>query len=359
MTFHPNLVLAGLALLAVLGLALTAWRGRTGPKVARRIDLRRLGMAVLVLLIAVRPVVGGQQGRGLASNVDVVIMVDRTTSIAAEDWNGAEPRVRGVAHDIRKIAERYPGARFAIVTFTSRGVVEMPFTTDATALLSVADSIVPELYLYSAGSSISAGVATTEKLLRDAEKAQPGRTRQLFYLGDGEQTSKEPVESFAALKPLIRGGGVLGYGTAAGGRMKTGITENGYVHAAGGDAVSKIDEGNLRKVAGELGVDYQHRARPDQPNLPSAGGWSTALGDARVTSGMETYWMFALALLGLVLWELWDAATVHRRLRTELGVRTRATKLGIRTLAERAPRLGRERPRSAQAPRVEAPGGSR
>lgn len=320
MSLHPLWPLAALAALAVVALGVAVRRTRTAPASVRRPALRRLAMAVLVLLVAVRPVVGTSSQKAMASDVDVLFLVDRTTSMAAEDWNGGQPRLRGVAHDIRKVAERYPGARFALVTFTDRGYVEMPLSTDATAVASLADSIQPEIYLYSRGSSISAGVETAAGLLRDAQRRQPARRRHVIYLGDGEQTSAQPPGSFAVLKPLVSGGAVLGYGTEQGGRMKTGFGSESYVSGSNGPGVSRIDEGNLRRIAGELGVDYLHRTGPDEPGVRgTSGGFAAVLGDARVTGGTETYWVFALGLLALALWELWDQATAHRRLRRELA----------------------------------------
>lgn len=321
MTLHPLWPLAALAFVAVVALAVAARRGRARPRPVRRAALRRLVMAVLVLLVAVRPVLGASSTRAMASDVDVLFVVDRTTSMAAEDWNGNQPRLRGVAHDVRKVAERYPGARFALVTFTDRGTVEMPFSTDATAVASLADSIQPEVYLYSRGSSISAGVETAAAVLRDAQTQGPGRTRHVVYVGDGEQTSNQPPGSFAPLTALTSGGAVLGYGTAQGGRMRTGIGDNqSYVEGPGGPGVSRIDEGNLRRIAAELGVDYLHRTAPDDPPVRGrSGGFAALAGDATVTSGTETYWVFALGLLALALAELWDRASAHRRLRRELA----------------------------------------
>ncbi|GAB3624934.1 hypothetical protein GCM10027418_30200 [Mariniluteicoccus endophyticus] len=322
MSFAPMVAYAVAALVALVAFALVVRRRRT------RATLRRLAMAVLLLLIAVRPVVGSQSGTAMAADLDVLLVIDRSTSMAAEDYNGDQPRTRGVAADVRAVTERYAGARFAMVTFTREGFVEMPFATDATAVVTLGDSISPQLYLYSAGSTISGGVESAKALLERAERDRPGRKRILVYMGDGEQTSADPPGSFAGLKPLVDGAVVMGYGTDAGGRMANGISNDHVRDRSTGDpAISRIDEGNLRRIAQELDGTYLHRARPDRPDLPGVRtGFSAALTGAKVTSGAETYWVFALGLLGLALWELWERATQHRRLRAELGVRTETTR---------------------------------
>src|SRR5690606_39283043 len=56
--------------------------------------------------------------------------------------------------------------------------------------------------------------------LRAATKSSPDRSRMVFYLGDGEQTSSGEPESFKGGAKYVDGGAVLGYGTAEGGPMK-------------------------------------------------------------------------------------------------------------------------------------------
>ena len=61
--------------------------------------------------------------------------------------------------------------------------------------------------------------------------------------------------SYESLKDLVDTGAVLGYGTEKGGKMREGHTYV-YDHETYSDALSKIDEENLQKIADELGVQY-------------------------------------------------------------------------------------------------------
>ena len=90
----------------------------------------------------------------------------------------------------------------------------------------------------------------------------------MFYLGDGEQTTDLPPQSFAALAAYLDGGAVLGYGTSEGGPMPEFFpptdlhqfgeeepepdpeAETSYIQdPAGGDAISRIDEAALQTIA--------------------------------------------------------------------------------------------------------------
>lgn len=317
MSVHPSWPLFALAVAGAVWFAL-GLRGSAGA--ARRAALRRLGLAVLVVLVALRPVVGGGAGRAMASDIDLVFVVDRTTSMGAQDWNG-QARLTGVATDVRSLVESFAGARFALVTFDSGAWVELPWTTDGNALVTATETIVAQTYIYSSGSSISRPVPTVRDLLQAAEQAEPDRRRYVVYLGDGEQTDGAAPGSFEAWRPLVGGGRVLGYGTTAGAKVPTGFGREGsyvYDREAGSEAISRLDEAALQRAAEQIGVPYEHRTAAGEIALRPRGGFSAVLGDTRVAAGFELYWLFALGVLGLGAWELWGAASGVRTLRKEL-----------------------------------------
>lgn len=307
MSLHP-MWLSVLITLAALGwFGWSWWRGRTHQ------NLRRALLAGLCLIVSLRPVIGSAAALGATSDVDVLLLVDRTTSMSAEDHTGGAPRIKGVGPDIATITEKYAGARFALVTFTSEAYQEVPFTTDTNAVNSLASTVSTESYLDSSGSSISAGLALSAKVLAGAAKDKPDHRRILVYFGDGEQTAADAPQSFAPLKPLLSGGAVLGYGTDSGGRMRAPYG-TGYVSGSGpGDGLSVRDTANLKKIASDLGVPYADRTAGQAIDVPSRGG--SFLGGGTVTGGTELAWLFGLGILGLTAWELAEQATAWRRVR--------------------------------------------
>lgn len=290
----------------------------TGP--TRGLWALRLGMIVVVFVMLLRPGIPGGTSQTLATDTDVVIVVDTTASIVAEDWAGDRPRIDGVRDDVQAIVDEYPGARFALISFDAAAQLRLPLTTDATALMSSLDVMRPEVTDQSRGSSIGIANVMLADTLSAAAKASPERSRMVFYLGDGEQTASSEPESFASSAKYVDVGAVLGYGTTEGGPMRktTGEgTEGGdYIEYQGRPALSVIDDDNLRKVSEQLGVEYQARAADAVIDLPEAPTSTTDYAaSGEVGNVIELYWIAALALIVLLAVEVALATASVVRLR--------------------------------------------
>ncbi|MEJ6555481.1 VWA domain-containing protein [Microbacterium esteraromaticum] len=280
----------------------------------------RLGMIVVVFAMLLRPGIPGGTSQTLATDTDVVIVVDTTASIVAEDWAGDRPRIEGVRADVQAIVDEYPGARFALISFDAAAQLRMPLTTDATALMSSLDVMRPEVTDQSRGSSIGIANRMLADTLSAAAKASPDRARMVFYLGDGEQTAPREPESFASSAKYVDGGAVLGYGTAEGGPMKkttgAGAAAGGYIEYQGAPAMSVIDENNLRQVSEQLGIEYLHRTADAGIELPEAPSSTTDYAaSGEVGNVIELYWIAALVLIVLLAVEVALATMSIVRLR--------------------------------------------
>jgi len=281
----------------------------------------RVLMLLVVFTMLLRPGIPGGTSQTLATDTDVVLVVDTTASIVAEDWAGDRPRIDGVRADVQAIVDEYPGARFSLIGFDATPQLRLPLTTDATALMSSLDVMRPEVTDQSRGSSIGIANRMLADTLSAAAKAAPERSRMVFYLGDGEQTASRDPESFAASAKYVDGGAVLGYGTSEGGPMQktTGQGDRAsgeYIEYQGERALSVIDEDNLRRVSEQLGVEYQHRVADAEITLPDAPTSTTDYAaSGEVGNVIELYWIFALALIVLVGVELAAAAMHVVRLR--------------------------------------------
>lgn len=338
-----NPVLPGwsLAILTLVLCAFALWRFIAQRRAGRpaAMWLARLAMILLLLVIALRPTIPTDgQGPRATGGLEVYVVVDTTSSMAAEDWADGRTRLDGVKADLQQIVGTLEGAQFSLVTFDAAAVQRVPLTTDSSAMLSAVDVLKQEITTYSRGSSIDEPVGLLETLLADAEKLNPDQRRVLFYLGDGEQTSGLTPGSFETLAPYLSGGAVLGYGTDQGGRMQEyfgeGPTQFGdtanpqpeptdtaptYIQDAstGSDALSVIDEAALRSIADELGVQYLHRAA-DSPVAPATTGiqvGALAVEPGEPDSSVELYWIFAIPFGLLALLELYAAGALLLDLR--------------------------------------------
>ncbi len=329
MTFSPVIpivllivVASALLVFAVVALA------RAGTRTLRSSWALRILMVLLFVIVASRPAIpGSAQGPSASGGLEVYFAVDTTSSVVAEDYDGDEPRLDGVKADVAAIAATLIGAQYSLVTFDSSAVQRVPLTTDVTALESAASVLTQEVTTYSKGSSVDEAVPLLTSILKAAKKQNPGDRRVLFYLGDGEQTAATPPGSFAALAPYLNGGGVLGYGTSAGGRMMTfdgfndQFSQKGYIQDdtqdPPTDALSKIDEAELQNIAHQLGVTYTHRTAPGGVEQLVSG---IKVGTLSVSPGrpggpFELYWIFAIPLVLLVLVEFVRLSAVVRELR--------------------------------------------
>ncbi len=262
--------------------------------------------ACAVLLLG--PAVAGQYARVAATSVDVLLVVDTTSSIVAEDYDGTNPRLDGVRADVEAVVEAYPGARFALIAFDSAAVLRMPFTNDTAAVDSAMQVLQPEFRVYSSGSSISIANKLVQDTLRATAEVDGNRARMVFYFGDGEQTASSAPESFSEAQPYVDGGAVLGYGTATGGPMKDRTsytqTQDRYIQYQGKDALSVIDEANLQQIAAELGITYEHRAGGTfvPPPAPSTTIDYSSTSSTQVAGSLA--WTIAILVAALLAFEI-------------------------------------------------------
>ena len=227
------------------------------------------------------------------------------------------------------LADEFPGATFSLVTWNSKTRVIVPWTTDRGALDSAAQLLRQEWTQYAKGSRLDEALATMRQLL---PRSGPGGGYDIvFFLSDGEHNVQPPPQSFERFEGVVAGGAVLGYGTTDGAKMHVyvGRDENPelYIHdyETGTDAVSRIDEAKLNKIADELGVVYVHRTEPDDVGDiadEAAAQVGTVYAGERETV-RRLYWLPAFGLIGLVLWQFARTALEIVDDRRALGAKTR------------------------------------
>jgi Ca-activated chloride channel family protein len=315
-----------LALFAAVALALIWWpagpRERSESGVARG---RRTAIVVLLLVAATRPALPGNDGRVDPSAVDVYLVVDTTSSVMARDYEDGRPRLDGVRTDIKALVNQLTGARFALMTFDIDTTLRLPLTSDGAAVTAAADTLRPETSVWSRGSSITLARDQLRTALQRGRDTHPERARLVFYLGDGEQTAAQDPRPFDIDSQLVNGGAVLGYGTAAGGRMAiTAAFEKGDIvdPSTGQPALSVIDEKQLASLARQLGVPYLHRTGDDNGLRIVDAVQLKELAPLRATDSAEIVggrselgWVALLLVALLAAWEIGSLVAAASRSR--------------------------------------------
>ncbi|HEX5256819.1 MAG TPA: vWA domain-containing protein [Mycobacterium sp.] len=296
MTFQPVLpwpilaVVVGALLLARL-VALRQALLSAGHR--RRATLRWTGVTLAVLLLiaaTTRPALlddGNRQGATAAAgaNLNVFLVVDQSASSGVEDLGNGEPRIVGMRDDIAALIKQYPGARYALVGFTSKASLDWPLSDDVWSLRPTITA------LGSQNASPEANAGAADNVLRyqliQATQQYPGARNVVLYFGSGAPGSRAPQGDFNLMRGSVAGGAVVGYG-----RTDT------------------INESELRRIAAQLDVPYIHRdlEQPLQLNLPD-----TPHSRADASERTELYWLPALLAAGLLLAEIYLSVREFRR----------------------------------------------
>ena len=128
---HPVLLVLILAIAATF-VFLSARRAAR----KRVMDIIRRSLIVLtVIVMGAGPSIPGEAVE-VSSALEVYLVIDRTGSMAAEDWDGNKPRIDGVRNDVSLLMNSLAGSRFSILTWDSSVHTDMPLTSDASAVAS-------------------------------------------------------------------------------------------------------------------------------------------------------------------------------------------------------------------------------
>ncbi len=245
-------------------------------------------------------------------DVYVLFVVDDTISMLARDYNGETERLSGVKEDCERVIEQLSGAKFSVISFHNDAALLSPFTNDTEFAKNVIHSINPIEELYAKGSSLNICKDIMLEELKNAKSKGDGKIT-LFFISDGEITNGDKLESFKAAADYIDYGAVLGYGTKEGGvmyikslyeeeeRIVQDTTDFPYK-----DAVSKIDETNLKQIADDMGVNYinMNTGRQIDSILKEIKENAKVETESTEETGyMECYYFFVFPLVLLLIYE--------------------------------------------------------
>lgn len=279
--------------------------------------IRQIVIILLLFVINLRIMVPGGIVTTMDPNIDILFVCDNTISMLAEDYNGDNPRMDAVKSDCAYIMEQFPGASFSVVSFDSSVEMKVPYTVDTIIVEQTINALKGQGSYYASGSSLNPVMSQLDSFLdRDRDTYQ-----LIFFISDGEITKNgEKLKSYDNLKDYVDGGAVLGYGTKKGGYMKAFTSSYSdeppeYLYYYNDDfdkvkAVSKIDEDNLKDIAEDLGVDYNHMTKKSdiqkvvediKNNMEDQ---LTADSEDKESGYSETYFYFVIPLVLLLAFDL-------------------------------------------------------
>jgi Ca-activated chloride channel family protein len=226
------------------------WRARLRavPDVARAL------VVALVVVALARP----QQlaaGRPLTtSGVDIVLSLDASGSMKAEDFQPRN-RLEVAKAAAAEFVEERPNDRIGLVTFAGQAVTQVPLTLDHQALLGSIERI--RIGALADGTAIGTSLATAVNRLRESE----ARSKVVILLTDGVNNAGEIDPATAAETARALGVRVYTIGVGTTGEAPY-LLEDPRFGARYVRVVVRIDEDLLEGVAARTGGRYFRATDP-------------------------------------------------------------------------------------------------
>jgi Ca-activated chloride channel homolog len=238
-------------------LALEGVRPPWTVRVRHYIFSAKLAALALGIVALARPQQGTAEEEILTEGVDILIALDASGSMAAEDF---EPRNRlfvakGV---VRQFIEGSRNDRIGLVVFAGKAFTRCPLTLDYGVLLNVVEDV--QLGTIEDGTAIGNGLATCLNRLRDSK----AKSKVIILATDGVNNRGEiqPLDAAQMAKALGVKIYTIGIGSQGTARFPVNDPNYGRIYV---NLPVEIDEASLTRIAQSTGGIY-YRAT-DRPSL--------------------------------------------------------------------------------------------
>jgi Ca-activated chloride channel family protein len=206
--------------------------------------LRAVALALVVLALA-RPQAGSATTKLHREGVDVVLAVDLSGSMLAEDFTldgKRASRVDAVKSVVKQFVASRPEDRIGLVLFSARPYTQCPLTLDHGWLLQNLDRA--QVGMIEDGTAIGSGLATAVNRLR----ASTAKSKFVVLLTDGQQNAGKITPATAAEAAAALGIKVYTVGAGTKG-LAPYPTQDMFGNKVYRPMQVDIDEDTLKKVA--------------------------------------------------------------------------------------------------------------
>jgi Ca-activated chloride channel family protein len=221
-------------------------------RLCRFIPFLRLPAMVFMLLALARPQTVERETKVRSEGVDLVMALDLSTSMLAEDaeQQGKQKNRLAMAKEVlRDFVKARNGDRIGFVAFAARPYTAAPLTLDHDWLLRTIDHL--EIGIIEDGTALGDAVLAAVNRLRD----KPAKSRAVILITDGRgNAGKTSIQQAAAVTKAL---GIRVHAIGIGSRGRAVIPVESPL---GGTVYQKVDadldETTLRVVAGTTGGSY-------------------------------------------------------------------------------------------------------
>ena len=213
-----------------------------------RTKFRLYSLAVVFLVLAAaRPQVGSKLREEHQKGIEMMLVVDVSNSMLAEDF---EPnRLDRTKFAIDRVVESMKQDRIGVVAFAGEAQVQLPITSDYRMARAFARKLSPQI-VRTQGTDLGAAI----KLASMSFSSQSEGSRVMILITDGENHESDALEAAQAAAEKGIAIYTIGIGTPEGAPIMIG---GDYLTDENGDmVVSKLDEKMLQEIASATGGAY-------------------------------------------------------------------------------------------------------
>lgn len=215
--------------------------GAIPGRITLKFILGALGLAAMIIGWA-NLQMGAKPEKTERKGIDVVIALDVSKSMLAKDIQ--PDRLTRSKQLIRSMMDKMSNDRIALVVFAGRSYLQVPLTTDYSAMSMMLQNVTPD-YVPTQGTVISQAVDLATKSFSEKEK----KYKSLIIISDGEDHDEAVAEKVrkAAENGIIVH--TVGVGSPGGSTIYDPATKSLKLDDNGEPVVSKLNEKELRSIA--------------------------------------------------------------------------------------------------------------
>jgi Ca-activated chloride channel family protein len=233
----------------------SAMIGRLIPEISRirpviKFIFLLIGISAIIIMLA-RPQFGSRLEEVKKQGVEVIIALDVSNSMLAED---IQPnRLTRAKQAISKLVDNLENDKIGLIVFAGDAYTQIPITTDYISAKMFLSTINPDM-VPKQGTAIGAAINLAERSFSPGE----GKSKAIIIITDGENHEDDPVsEAEAASKAgiVIH---TIGIGSTEGVPVPvtTGGRRDYLKDPEGATVITKLDEDILKKIAISAGGNY-------------------------------------------------------------------------------------------------------
>ena len=222
----------------------------SGVRPSLKFILQMIAFAAVVLILA-RPQFGSKLEEVKKEGVEVIIALDVSNSMLAED---IQPnRLTRAKQALSRLIDNLDNDKIGLIVFAGDAYTQIPITTDYISAKMFLSTINPDM-VPKQGTAIGSAIDLGMRSFSPGE----GKSKAMIIITDGENHEDDPVSKAAEASKAGIVIHTIGIGSASG--VPVPIASGGrrdYLKDADGNTViTKLDEDILKKIAVAAGGNY-------------------------------------------------------------------------------------------------------